>query len=202
MKICSTKVFSVIVNRGLYDLIQQMNWMGKEMKIGREILLFSLLTLCLVTLLSCAKKADTEDTVEELIIEPLVGIGPVRFGMSKSEIVKHFGEPDKVLAEGTKLHYVPSRGLSFTVDTELGLQEISCWSEGMLPSGVTTFAGRTKEGIGIGATQEEIVAAYGQPDRRSTDSKEVIQNLHYDKLQAKFSLQEGKLISMVLRAPK
>ena len=171
------------------------------MKTGKEILLLCLLTVSLLILVGCAKKVDKDEPRDELIIEPFVGIGPVQFGVSKNEIVKHFGEPDKVLAEGTKLHYVPSRGLSFTVDSELSLQEISCWSEGMLPFGVKTFAGRTKEGIGIGAIQEQIVAAYGRPDRTSTGSKGVIQNLHYDKLQVRFSLQEGKLISMVLRAP-
>jgi len=72
----------------------------------------------------------------------------------------------------------------------------------MLPSHITTFPGRTKEGIGIGATRDEIVAAYGQPDRTSTDSKGVIQNLHYDTLRARFSLLEGKLRSMILEAPK
>ena len=173
------------------------------MKTGSKVLLFSLLALCLVALASCAKKADKDESVDKLIIEPLIGIGPVRFGMSKDEVVKHFGWPDKTSAgEETKLSYVASRGLSFAVDAELGLQEISCWSEGMLPSGVTTFAGRTKEGIGIGATREEIIAAYGQPDRTSTDSKGVIQNLHYDKLRARFSLLEGKLRSMIMEAPK
>jgi len=165
--------------------------------------LFSLLTLCLVALLSCAKKADKEEPVDDLIIEPLVGIGPVRFGMSKDEVIKHFGWPDKTYSgEETKLNYVASRGLSFTIHAKLGLQEISCWSEGMLPSGVTTFAGRTKEGIAIGATQEEIVAAYGQPDRTGTGSKGVIHNLDYDKLQTRFSLLEGKLRSMIMKAPK
>jgi hypothetical protein len=72
----------------------------------------------------------------------------------------------------------------------------------MLPSGVTTFAGKTKEGIGIGASKEEIVAAYGQPDRTSTSLNGVIQNLHYDKISARFSLKEGKLMSMTLEAPK
>ncbi|HUT46347.1 MAG TPA: hypothetical protein VMX36_08675 [Sedimentisphaerales bacterium] len=172
------------------------------MKNKREILLLGLGTLCLVTLISCNEKADEEAPVGELIIEPLAGIGPVKFGMSKEEVIKHFGQPDKVLADGTKLNYVSSRGLSFTVDSELGMQEISCWSKGMLPSRITTFAGRTKEGIGIGATQEQIVAAYGPPDRISTGSKGVIQNLHYDKLSAKFSLQEGKLMAMILEAPK
>jgi len=172
------------------------------MKNKREILLLALGMLCLVTLISCNDEADEEASVDELIIEPLVGIGPVKFGMPKEEVIKHFGPPDRVSADGTKLQYVSSRGLSFTVDSELGLQEIGCWSEGMLPSRVTTFAGKTKEGIGIGASEEEIVAAYGQPDRTSTGSKGVIQNLHYDKLSAKFSLKEDKLMTMTLEAPK
>jgi hypothetical protein len=122
--------------------------------------------------------------------------------MSKEEVIKHLGQPDRVSADGTKLNYVSSKGLSFTVDSETGLQEIGCWSEGMLPSRITTFAGKTKEGIGIGVSEGEIVAAFGQPDRTSTDSKGVIQNLHYDGLQARFSLKEGKLMSMTMEAPK
>jgi hypothetical protein len=172
------------------------------MKNKREILLLGMGMLCLVTLISCNNKADEEASVDELIIEPLVGIGPVKFGMSKEEVIKYFGPPDKVLADGAKLNYVSSRGLSFTVNSELGLQEIGCWSEGMLPSRVTTFADKTKEGIGIGASEDEIIAAYGQPDRISTSSNGVIQNLHYDKISARFSLKEGKLMSMTLEAPK
>ncbi|OHB64407.1 MAG: hypothetical protein A2168_07330 [Planctomycetes bacterium RBG_13_50_24] len=61
-------------------------------------------TLCLVTLISCNEKADEEAPVGELIIEPLVGIGPVKFGMSKEDVIKHFGPPDKVFADGTKLN--------------------------------------------------------------------------------------------------
>lgn len=176
------------------------------MKTEREILFLSLLTVSLLALFSCAKKMDEDESRDEIIIEPLVGIGPVRFGMSKDEVIEHFGRPDKVMAEGTKLNYVASKGLGFTVDSELGLQMIQCWSDNWptkLPFAVTTFVGRTKEGIGIGATQEEIVAAYGQPDRTGTDSyKGVIQGLDYDKLRIKFSLWQDKLISMTLEAPK
>ncbi len=162
-----------------------------------------MLTVPLVVLTGCRKKTTEEELPDELTIEPLVGIGPVRFGMSKDEVMEHFGQPDRIF-EGkvTKLNYVPSRGLSFVVDTELGMNEIGCWSDGMLPSRITTFSGRTKEGIGIGATQEEIVAAYGQPDRTSTRSGVPFESLHYDKLQAKFTLNEGRLMSMILNAPK
>jgi len=176
------------------------------MKTEKEILLLSLLMVSLLALVSCAKKVDEDESRDEIIIEPLVGIGPVRFGMSKDQVIEHFGRPDKVMAEGTKLNYVASKGLGFTVDSELGLQMIQCWSDNWptkLPFAVTTFVGRTKEGIGIGATQEEIVAAYGQPDRTGTDSyKGVIQGLDYDKLRIKFSLWQDKLISMTLEAPK
>lgn len=173
------------------------------MKSGREVLLSGLLAFLLAGLPGCGKQTAEEESPEKLVIEPLVGIGPVRFGMSKDEVIEHFGRPDKIF-EGqlTKLHYVPSRGLNFSIDAELGLQEIGCWSEGMLPSRVTTFAGSTKEGIGIGASQEEIVAAYGEPDRTSTDATGAIETLHYDKLSTRFSLEEGRTISIVLKAPK
>lgn len=172
------------------------------MNTKRETLLLSLLTACLAALVGCGSK-KTEEPPDKLIIEPLVGIGPVRFGMPREEVVEHFGKPDRIFpGELTKLNYVPSRGLVFTVDAELGLQEIACWSEGMLPSRVTTFAGKTNEGVGIGATQEQIVEIYGQPDRTSAGSRGIIQNLHYDKLSAKFSLKEGRIMSMILEAPK
>jgi hypothetical protein len=153
--------------------------------------------------MGCGKKADKEEPLDELVIEPLVGIGSIRFGMTRDQIVEYLGQPDRIFeGQVTKLNYVSSRGLNFVVDAALGLQEIGCWSEGMLPSHVTTFPGTTKKGVGIGATQEEIVAAYGQADRTSTDSKGVIQILHYEKLKAKFSLKDGKIMSMILEAPK
>ncbi len=176
------------------------------MKSEKEILLLSLLTLCLAVLVGCGKKVDEDESRDEIIIEPLVGIGPVRFGMSKDQVIEHFGRPDKVMAEGTKLNYVASKGLGFTVDSELGLQMIQCWSDNWptkLPFAVTTFVGRTKEGIGIGSTREQIISAYGQPDRTGTDSnKGIIQNLGYDNLRIKFSIWQDKLISMTLEAPK
>ena len=173
------------------------------MKTVREILLLSLLTVPLVVLTGCGKKTNEEELPDELTIEPLVGIGPAKFGMSKDEVIEHFGQPDRIFeGEVTKLNYVPSRGLVFVVDAELGMNEIGCWSDGMLPSRITTFSGKTKEGIGIGATQEEIVAAYGQPDRTSTRSGVPFESLHYDKLQTKFTLNEGRLMSMTLNAPE
>ncbi|MHC4430772.1 MAG: hypothetical protein ACYTBS_02920 [Planctomycetota bacterium] len=173
------------------------------MRDARNVLLLGSLAICLTVAAGCGKKAGEDEPLDKLILEPLVGIGPVRFGMSKDEVIEHFGQPDRIF-EGkvTKLHYVPSRGLNFVVDGELGLQEIGCWSEGMLPSRVTTFTGTTREGVRMGASHEEIVAAYGQPDRTSTNDAGGFQILHYDKLSTEFSVKDGKIITIVLKAPK
>ena len=165
----------------------------------------------LLTLTGCKKKTPATESIEEtaivpgepLVIELGVSIGAIRFGMSKDEVIKHFGQPDKFLGKGRELNYVSSKGLSFTVPAELGVQTIKCWSDNWptkLPFAVTTFAGRTKEGIGMGATREEIIAAYGQPDR--ADSKGDFKNLYYDKLGTKFTFVQGKLAAMILEAPK
>ena len=178
------------------------------MKIGKEILLLSLLTVSLLTLVGCGKKVEEDVTSDELIIEPLVGFESVKFGMSKDEITEYFGQTDKVhtITNGTKLNYVASKGLGFEVDSELGLTKIQCWSKNWptrLPFTVANFTGRTKEGIEIGSTREQIISAYGQPDRTSTDdNKGVIENLDYDKLRVRFSIWQDKLISMTLEAPK
>jgi hypothetical protein len=178
------------------------------MKNGREILLLSLLMVTLLALVGCGKKAEEGEAIEELTVEPLVGIGPVQFGMSKDEIIEHFGQPDKLTAraEGTKLNYVASKGLGFEVDSELGLQKIQCWSDNWpteLPFAVATFTGGTKEGIGIGSTREQIISIYGQPDRTGLDAdKGVIEGLDYDKLRISFSIWQNKLISLTLEAPK
>ncbi len=169
-----------------------------------------LLLLFGLALAGCTRKAQDQSVQDEktreepqtaaLTVEPLVGIGPLRFGASKDEVVRHFGPPDRQASE-TDLSYVGSRGLAFTVDPLRGLQKIKCWSNRVpTPFAVTTFGGTTKEGIGMGATRERIVAAYGQPDK--TDAKGDIENLSYDRLRAKFTLQQGTVCSIILEAPK
>jgi hypothetical protein len=170
----------------------------------QRIVFFSLLLS--VALTGCPKKGRDQQAQEEppaaaLTIEPLVGIGPVRFGASKEEIVRFFGPPDRQAAE-TDLNYVASKGLAFEMSPQGGLEKIKCWSDRIPPTpfAVTTFAGATKEGIGMGAARERIVAAYGEPEK--TDAKGDIENLSYDKLRTKFTLRQGAVTYILLEAPK
>jgi len=151
-------------------------------------------------LLGCAKEIPPEPQEAVLTLEPLVGIGPLRFGASKEDVVKLFGPPNHQGSE-TDLNYVASKGLAFDVDPQSGLRTIKCWSDRIPVSlAVTTFSGTTQEGIGMGATREHIVAAYGPPD--SADGKGDSENLYYGVRGAKFTLRQGTLAYIVLEAPK
>jgi len=177
------------------------------MKNKTELFTVLVTTFFLMSFFGCAKKAEENKPPVSLTVEPLVGIGDVKFGNSKDVIIAAFGEPDQIQAQGNELNYVASRGVSYTVDANMGLQRIKLWSENWpttLPFAVSTFAGKTKADIGMGATREQIVAAYGEPDRTSTaDSpslKDIIENLHYDKLKMKCTLAHGKLAAIILQA--
>lgn len=149
---------------------------------------------------------DSEDEIaavpnEALVVELGIGIGPVKFGMSKEEVIENFGEPDEVEGRGQGLNYFASRGISLFVPPSRGVLAIDCWSD-KYPSPFTkisNFAGKTKEGIGMNASRADIVAAYGEPDR--TTSNGLMTTLHYEKLRARFVLMHDKLINLKINAP-
>lgn len=150
--------------------------------------------------------ASSKIVGQNLIINPLEGVGAVKFGMSEEEIVKCLGKPDRI--EGRKkecLNYSASLGLSLLVHRAQGLKLIDCWSSEAerfdVWNGGGTFGGATKEGIKIGATQKEIEAIYGKPDniyKRGPDKIE----LHYTKIQTLFTIKCNKLVHMSLTALK
>jgi hypothetical protein len=133
---------------------------------------------------------------------PLVGLGPVTFGMSKEQVIELLGQPDRAEGRGIALYYLESRGLSLLLHRSLGLQTIDCWSKDYpeAPPQMTTFVTKTEKGIAMGASRKQIVAAYGKPDR--TDVRRSFDILYYDQLQIEFMLANDKLINLKLKAPK
>ncbi|MHC4061341.1 MAG: hypothetical protein ACYSUC_11235 [Planctomycetota bacterium] len=132
---------------------------------------------------------------------PGVGLGKVKFGMAKEQVTALLGEPDRIEAGGMALYYLRSKGLQILIDPGRGVRAIDCWSKDYpnAPHEMTTFAGKTEEGIGIGATREQIVAAYGEPDR--TDTRPPFETLRYTKLRTHFVLTQNGLVNLKLLAP-
>jgi hypothetical protein len=106
-----------------------------------------------------------------LVVVPLVGIGPVKFGMTRPEVEKLLGKPDAVQELG-KSGYVDlnygSRGFFLGVSKKLGVVTISCVAQKVMATRVRDFAGKTDKGVGLAARIADVIQTYGQPNRKET----------------------------------
>jgi hypothetical protein len=140
---------------------------------------------------------------KDLVVTPRVGIGPVKFGMARPEVEKLLGKPDAVEAVGkngyVNLNY-GSRGFFLGLSKTLGVVTISCVAQKVMATRVRDFAGKTDQGIALGAGKAAIVRAYGAPDRDDTNKGSTY--LSYSKLQAHFTLFGDELVEMVFTRPR
>jgi hypothetical protein len=143
-----------------------------------------------------------ETVVEAEQIVPLVGVGTIKFGMSVDEVTDVLGEPEREEGGGIAMFYLGSMGLNITTEPTKGVREIHCWSADYpipAPEAIGTFAGRTEKGIAMGASREQIIAAYGQPD--SDETKGPVQVLMYNQLKMQFDLAGDNLVHIALKGP-
>ena len=136
-------------------------------------------------------------SISDLLIVPRVGMGPIKFGMSKDEVIKHFGRPD--FAHGIILTYA-AKGVEFVIKEPRGVTSIigcakECFFGSRAERLAKDFEGATDKGIRIGASEKQIVAVYGQPLRRRIDGSQV--TLRYkDQGPFVFTLESGRLIKI------
>lgn len=135
-------------------------------------------------------------------IVPEVGVGPLRFGMQESEVGKILGKPNDIAHTpiGRSLTY-GAHGLRLEFNDEEGLRVMHCISQLGYGFQAQTFSGATDKGIRIGATAEQIKAAYGNPIREyHSDGARGI--LSYIAPVVSFHLEEGKVSKIVLVKPR
>ena len=165
------------------------------------IIIFSVV---FIVLAPCGCRKETTTTTGSggltLVIELGEGVGPIKFGMQKEEIVKFLGKPDKTNEKEQVLNYVESKGISLFVTSDKGVTTIDCWSENYPLGKAKNFNGKTKEGVGMNTRRAEITAAYGQPDKISSNGP--LTTLHYVKLNAQFSLVDDKLVNLKMSVPR
>jgi outer membrane lipoprotein-sorting protein len=139
----------------------------------------------------------TDPQLKDLVVTPLVGIGPVKFGMERADVEKLLGKSDAVEERGSN-GYVNmsygSRGFFIGVSKPLGVVTISCVAQKAMAFRVRDFSGKTDKGIALGASTADIIRTYGEPD--SKEKKEGSTYLSYHKLQADFTLFSDKLVQM------
>lgn len=159
-----------------------------------------------------------------LVATPNVGVGPLKFGMAREEVVRRLGKPDAeeivtprvpvskrtsnidgierpagaVLTVLTKLHTLQynALGLRLTVEAEEGLRGIQCFGQETLGPQARTFTGATDKGIRIGSPREAVAKAYGEPEESSSTRGSIWK---YEALHLEFSFSsEGTVRTISL----
>ena len=118
---------------------------------------------------------DANEQAPPLPVVPGVGIGPIRLGMTSEEVRKILGRPDKVrMAEDglpSVMWYTETLGITVLLGSNEDERNRVVSVSGSLGHYVAAryrdFTGTTPEGIGLGATAEDIIAAYGATDNRT-----------------------------------
>ena len=174
------------------------------MKKSYCIAIIIIFIVCVLLISSLYKTARPTEVIDPNLytIVPGIGIGSVKFNMSKEEIIRHFGEPDEMTNQGMCLLY-KSKGFTLTVSPKSGLQFITCYTKAAAPpfSLVNDFPGSLNKGIAMRASKTEIVAAYGLPDKEIIKEKYQT-NLTYDKLGIEFILLKDKLLQFFIKPVK
>jgi len=144
------------------------------------------------------KPGPSEKPAKAFVIEPLVGIDKVRFGMSVEQMKQILGEPYRV--KGPLYEYRDSGFAVFAVNNTVTM--IACGDRRSSDSApIKRCKSRTNKGIGMGSSQEDIIKAYGQPSSTQQlpgDGNAVM--LRYNQLSSEFLLRNGKVIYMMFRA--
>ncbi|MEJ7637190.1 MAG: sigma-70 family RNA polymerase sigma factor [Singulisphaera sp.] len=166
--------------------------------------------------------AEPEDrSLAAPVVTPLVGIGPARFGMTKEEVVKVLGKPDREFMQGiaTFLSYY-SRGFELWIHPadhpRRGLIHVACLGRHGFGVNIREFQGKTDKGIGLGAERSDIVKLYGPPDHeiasrlKDVFGKETANaeaptgqtQIFYHKLKLSFTLFNDKVYQIWIDAPR
>jgi hypothetical protein len=151
-----------------------------------------------------------------LVVSPTKGVGKLPMNASKDEVIAFFGTPDLIETQHLPSRISPtpvkepakgesqvlldrlnynSLGFEVTVLGAKGTTEFRC-----LSGGLTTreFLGKTDAGIGMGATIDEVLKAYGSPEVKTHLRDDCLYYFHKG---WSFVFGDGKLISFSATEP-
>lgn len=142
-----------------------------------------------------ATVADTPDST--LLIVPGVSVGKVKAGMNEIEVAAALGAPEKM--QGDVMIYDQHLGLSVVCNRQKIVGAVFCGDSLPEYPGVKIFKGRTKEGIGMGSSRDDLIKAFGkpatdQPWSRGSKREQII----YPNLGLTFTLARGKVFHIMV----
>ena len=147
----------------------------------------------LLLITGCSKKPHLASSAS-IVIELGGSFGSIRSGFTMEQIINTLGEPDE--RNDQELKY---SNLGFSVEMKNNVvHTINCVNAATQTGSIKkSFAGHTKEGIGIGSDRDDIIKAYGEPTAIESSTKTPdIEVLRYKPLGLFFMLKDGKVLHL------
>jgi hypothetical protein len=121
------------------------------------------------------------------------GLGPVPLGASKEKILATLGTPD-LIEEKSMFEWLNYQSLGFVigVSRKKGMTDFSCFGRLQRFDSARDFLGKTDRQIGLGASMEDVVKAYGEPEVKTHLREDILRYLHQGWT---FTFRDGKLAS-------
>jgi len=161
-------------------------------------------------------EGQAREDAQRLVVSPRSGIGPVKFNMSKADVVRLLGRPDgierreetqlppgvavrnpaegKTLAAASVVEMLSYSSRGFQIEVNgwrgKGVTSIRCTSRAEGGSLVRDFAGKTAEGLRLGASWEDMIRMYGRPESVFRGANVLAD---YPRLGWEFFFQENRL---------
>ncbi len=116
--------------------------------------------------------------------------------MRIQDVVAQLGEPERRTANALEYTHL---GFAVMPSPDSIVQVVMCGDvTGINGPLVKAFTGRTKEGIGLSSTREDLLNAYGEPS--STEKlRGGMESIRYNSLGMTFTLEGGKVYHMIIR---
>jgi hypothetical protein len=146
----------------------------------------------LLVMAGCSKRPPVSSwtSSDSIVIEPGVSIGPLRSGMTMQQAAAELGESDQ---REEVLRY-PNLGLTVLPAKGGLVGTVICVGSGGSGPDMKSFAGRTKEGVGIGSSRADVIKAYGEPTAiEPVRGKPANEILRYKPLGLDFKIEDGKV---------
>jgi hypothetical protein len=130
------------------------------------------------------------------LIEPNASVGAVHAGMTVAQLKAELGPPERTTPNSAQY---PRLGFAVMPDADGVIQVVMCGDvTGLGGPYAKAFKGRTKEGIGMFSTREQVVTAYGAPDSNERFMG-TVESMKYSALGITFTLEHGKVYHMIVR---
>jgi hypothetical protein len=166
------------------------------LKVRRSLVMAWLMIGTFFTGCSPTEKEPQSASLEPPLIVPRTSVGQIKAGMTLDDIVRALGEPQRRTANA--LEYT-RLGFAVMPDPDKVVQVIMCGDvTGINGPLVKAFTARTREGIGMLSTAEDLLKVYGPPSS-SQSFLGARESKVYDALGITFSLEAGKVHHMIVR---